>query len=111
MSVATEQMICQEHLWTVVYVHDDSGRGSTNGRLPFELNSTSIRKPDGPTPEAERLAAALNMDDLKGATERCDTLERKFDSKDGSSVLITWVSTTSQGYFVQCWSTHGRTEI
>ena len=42
MSVATEQMICQEHLWTVLYVHDDSGWGSTNGRLPFELDDTLI---------------------------------------------------------------------
>ena len=74
MSGATEQMIRQEHLWIVVCGHDDSGQGSTTGRLPFELDSTSKREPDGPTPEAERLeklflAAALNMDDLKGETE------------------------------------------
>ena len=88
------EMSKQEHLRIVVCEHDDSGQGSTTGRLPFELDGTSIREPDGPTPEAERLeklflAAALNMDDLKGVTERGDTLERKFDSADGSSVLIT----------------------
>ena len=42
MSVATEQMICQEHLRTVVYVHDDNGRGRESGRLPFELEDTFI---------------------------------------------------------------------
>ena len=71
MSGATEKMIRQEHLLIVVCGHDDSGQGSTTGRLPFELDGTSKREPDGPTPEAERLeklflAAALNMDDLKG---------------------------------------------
>ena len=65
----------------------------------------------GPKPDAERLAAALNMDDLKGVSERCDTLERKFDCTDGSSVLVTWVSTTSQDYFEQCWFKFGGVEI
>ena len=38
-----------------VCAHDDSGQGSTTGRLPFELGGTSEREPDGLTPEAERL--------------------------------------------------------
>ena len=80
MSVATEQMICQEHLWNVVYVHDDSGRGSTNGRLPFELDDTFIP-------------------------------ERKFDSAEGSGVMVTWMPTTTQGFFVQCWPKFGGAEI
>ena len=75
MSGAAEQMISQEHLRIVVCAHDDSGQGSTTGRLPFELDGTSEREPDGLTPEAERLeklllAAAPNMGDLKGETER-----------------------------------------
>ena len=90
MSGATEQMIRQEHLRIVECGHDDSGQGSTTGRLPFELNGTSTREPDGPTPEAERLeklflAAALGMDDLEGVTERGGILERTFYSTDGSS--------------------------
>ena len=72
MSDATEQMIRQEHLFIVVCGHDDSDKVSTTGRLLFELDGTSRREPDGPTPEAERLeksflATALNMDDLDGA--------------------------------------------
>ena len=55
MSGATEQMISQEHLWIVVSEHDGSGQGSTTGRLPFELDGTSEREPDGLTPEAEHL--------------------------------------------------------
>ena len=83
MSCATEQLIRQEHLFEL----DDSGQGSTTGRLPFELDGTSKRVPDGPTLDAERLeklflAAALNMDDLKGETERGGIPERKFDSAD-----------------------------
>ena len=75
MSDATEQTIRQEHLFIVVCGHDGSGKGSTNGRFLFELDGTSKREPDGPTPEAERLeklslATAFNMDDLKGKTER-----------------------------------------
>ena len=92
MSGATEQMIRQEHLWIVVCEHDDSGQGSTTGRLPFELKSTSKREPDGPTLEAERveklfLAAAPSMGDLKGETERGGVLDRKFDSAEGSGCL------------------------
>ena len=65
---------------------------STTGRLPFELDSTTKRELDGPTPEAERLekwflATALNMDDLKGVMERGGIPERKFDFTDGSSCL------------------------
>ena len=83
MSGATEQMISQEHLWIVVREHDDSGQGSTTGRLPFELDGTQEREPDGLTPEAERLeklllAAAPNMGDLKVETERDSVPERKF---------------------------------
>ena len=59
MSDATEQMIRQEHLFIVVCGHDDSDKGSTTGRLLFELDGTSKREPDGPTLEA------LNKDDLK----------------------------------------------
>ena len=75
MSDATEQMIRQEHLFIVVCGTDDSDKGSTIGRLLFELDGTSKREPDGPTLEAERLeklflATALYMEDLKGKTER-----------------------------------------
>ena len=80
MSVATEQMICQGHLWTVVYVHDDSGRGLANGRLPFELDHTFIP-------------------------------ERKFGSAEGSSAMVTWMPTTTQVFFVQCWPKRSGAEI
>ena len=63
-----------------MYVHDDSGRGSTNGRLPFELDDTFIP-------------------------------ERKFGSSEGSVVMVTWMPTTTQGFFVQCWSMFGGAEI
>ena len=81
MSDTAEQMIRQEHLFIAVCGHDGSGKGSTTGRLLFQLDGTSKREPDGPTPEAERLeklflATALNMDDLKGKTERGGIPER-----------------------------------
>ena len=81
-SGATEQMISQEHLWFVVREHDDSGQGSTTGRIPFQLDGTSEREPDGLTPEAERLeklflAPVPNMDDLKGEMERDGVPEQK----------------------------------
>ena len=87
-----KQMIRQEHLWIVACEHDDSGQDSTTGRLPFELDGTSKRELDGPTPEAERLekwflADALNLDDLKGVMERGGIPERKFDFADGSACL------------------------
>ena len=116
MSGATEQMISQEHLWIVVREHDDSGQGCSTGHLPFEFDGTSEREPDG-TDTGSRtsweiffLAAALDMDDLKGIMERDDTLERKFDSTSGLSVLITWVSTTWQDYIEQCWFKFGGVE-
>ena len=116
MSGATEQMFSQEHLWIVVREHDGSGQRSTTGRLPFELNGTSEREADGLTPEAERLeklflAPAPNTDDLKGETERDGVPEQKFESVEGSGVLVTWVSTTSQDYFEQCWFKFGGVEI
>ena len=115
MSGAIEQMISQEHLWIVVREHDDSGQGNTTGRLPLELDGTSERAPDGLTLEAERVeklfqAPAPNMDDLKGETERDGVPEQKIDSAEGSGELVTWVSTTSQGYFEQCWFKFGGVE-
>ena len=63
-----------------MYVHDDSGRGSMNGRLPFQLDDTFIP-------------------------------ERKFESVEGSGVMVTWMPTTTQGFFVQCWPKFGGAEI
>ena len=116
MSGATEQMISQEYMWIVVREHDDSGQGSTTGRLPFELDGTSDREPDGLAPETESieklfLAPDPNMDDLKGETERDGLPEQKFDSAEGSGALVTWVSTTSQDYFEQCWFKFGGVEM
>ena len=51
------------------------------------------------------------MDDLKGKTERGGFPERKFDSAVSSGALATWVSPTSQGYFVQWWSKFGGVEM
>ena len=147
MAVVTEQMISQGDLSIVVYIHDDNGQGYTTGRLPCELDGTSIpeRKTDTSEPEITQGFFTQGWSKF-GGVEKCNNRSAmglckkeylrivvrghddsgqdiasghlpfhidgtsKFDSAEGSCVLATGLSISSQG-FAKCWSKFGGMEL